>query len=40
MHGWPFDARLEAHLCGSGRHFTIFPGDGVEIMECLPLPQM
>ena len=19
-------------------HFTIFPGDGVEIMECLPLP--
>ena len=21
-------------------HFTIFPGDGVEIMECLPLPQM
>jgi hemolysin-activating ACP:hemolysin acyltransferase len=21
-------------------HFTIFPGDGVEIMECLPIPQM
>lgn len=21
-------------------HFTIFPGDSVEIMECLPLPQM
>ena len=20
-------------------HFTIFPGDGVEIMECLPLPE-
>jgi hypothetical protein len=20
-------------------HFTIFPGDGVEIMECLPLPR-
>jgi hypothetical protein len=20
-------------------HFTIFPGDSVEIMECLPLPQ-
>jgi hypothetical protein len=20
-------------------HFTIFPGDGVEIMECLPIPQ-
>lgn len=19
-------------------HFTIFPGDGVEIMECLPMP--
>jgi hypothetical protein len=21
-------------------HFTLFPGDGVEIMECLPLPPM
>lgn len=21
-------------------HFTIFPGDGVEIMECLPMPGM
>lgn len=21
-------------------HFTIFPGDSVEIMECLPLPNM
>jgi hypothetical protein len=21
-------------------HFTTFPGDSVEIMECLPLPQM
>jgi hypothetical protein len=21
-------------------HFTIFPGDSVEIMECLPLPEM
>ncbi len=21
-------------------HFTTFPGDGVEIMECLPLPKM
>jgi hypothetical protein len=20
-------------------HFTVFPGDGVEIMECLPIPQ-
>jgi hypothetical protein len=21
-------------------HFSIFPGDGVEVMECLPLPEM
>jgi hypothetical protein len=21
-------------------HFSIFPGDGVEVMECLPLPKM
>ncbi|HEX7804200.1 MAG TPA: hypothetical protein VF471_15725 [Pseudoxanthomonas sp.] len=21
-------------------HFSIFPGDGVEIMECLPMPGM
>lgn len=21
-------------------HFSIFPGDSVEIMECLPMPQM
>ena len=21
-------------------HFTIFPGDGVEILECLPIPEM
>jgi hypothetical protein len=21
-------------------HFMIFPGDGVEVMECLPLPEM
>ena len=21
-------------------HFTIFPGDSVEIMECLPIPEM
>jgi hypothetical protein len=20
-------------------HFAIFPGDGVEVMECLPIPQ-
>jgi hypothetical protein len=19
-------------------HFTLFPGDGVEIMECMPIP--
>lgn len=21
-------------------HFTLFPGDGVEVMECLPIPGM
>jgi hypothetical protein len=21
-------------------HFTIFPGTGVEVMECLPMPEM
>lgn len=21
-------------------HFAIFPGDGVEVMECLPMPEM
>jgi hypothetical protein len=21
-------------------HFTIFPGDGVDVMPCLPIPQM
>jgi hypothetical protein len=21
-------------------HFTIFPGDAVEVMECLPIPTM
>ena len=21
-------------------HFTIFPGDAVEVMECLPMPEM
>ena len=20
-------------------HFTIFPGDGIEVMECLPIPE-
>ena len=28
-----------ARLFEGHPHFTIFPGDGVEIMECLPLPQ-
>jgi hypothetical protein len=28
-----------AKLFKSHPHFTIFPGDSVEIMECLPLPQ-
>ena len=27
-----------ARLFESHPHFTIFPGDSVEIMECLPLP--
>ena len=27
-----------AKLFENHPHFTIFPGDGVEIMECLPLP--
>jgi hypothetical protein len=21
-------------------HFTMFPGDSVEVMECLPMPEM
>ncbi len=28
-----------AKLFGNHPHFTIFPGDSVEIMECLPLPR-
>jgi hypothetical protein len=28
-----------AKLFENHPHFTIFPGDSVEIMECLPLPQ-
>ena len=28
-----------ARLFENHPHFTIFPGTGVEIMECLPLPQ-
>lgn len=29
-----------ARLFEGHPHFTIFPGDGVEVMECLPLPEM
>lgn len=29
-----------ARLFENHPHFTLFPGDGVEIMECLPMPQM
>jgi hypothetical protein len=28
-----------AKLFENHPHFTLFPGDGVEIMECLPLPE-
>jgi hypothetical protein len=28
-----------ARLFDNHPHFTIFPGDSVEIMECLPLPE-
>lgn len=29
-----------AKLFENHPHFTIFPGDSVEIMECLPMPSM
>lgn len=29
-----------ARLFENHPHFAIFPGDGVEIMECLPIPEM
>ena len=29
-----------AKLFENHPHFTIFPGDGVEIMECLPVPDL
>ena len=29
-----------ARLFENHPHFTICPGDGVEVMECLPLPEM
>jgi hypothetical protein len=28
-----------ARLFENHPHFTIFPGDAVEVMECLPIPQ-
>jgi hypothetical protein len=28
-----------ARLFAGHPHFTIFPGDGVEVMECLPIPS-
>ena len=28
-----------AKLFKNHPHFTIFPGDAVEVMECLPIPQ-
>jgi leucyl aminopeptidase (aminopeptidase T) len=28
-----------AKLFENHPHFTIFPGDGVEVMECLPMPE-
>jgi hypothetical protein len=35
--------RAESHeaaakLFAAHPHFTIFPGDGIEVMECLPIP--
>lgn len=27
-----------AHMFENHPHFTIFPGDSVEVMECLPIP--
>lgn len=29
-----------ANLFLNHPHFKIFPGEGIEIMECLPLPEM
>jgi hypothetical protein len=28
-----------ARLFEGHPHFTIFPGDGIEVMECLPIPS-
>jgi hypothetical protein len=27
-----------AKLFANHPHFTVFPGDGIEVMECLPIP--
>ena len=32
------DSHEAAALFEGHPHFTIFPGDGVEVMECLPIP--
>ena len=29
-----------AKLFENHPHFTIFPGDSVEVMECMPMPEM
>jgi hypothetical protein len=29
-----------ARLFVNHPHFAVFPGDGVEVMECLPIPEM
>lgn len=29
-----------AKLFENHPHFTIFPGDGVDVMECMPIPNM
>jgi hypothetical protein len=29
-----------AKLFENHPHFTVFPGDAVEVMECLPVPAM
>ncbi len=34
------DHEAAAKLFLNHPHFTIFPGDAVEIMECLPMPEM
>lgn len=31
-------AEAAARLFADHPHFSVFPGDGVEIMECLPIP--